>query len=80
MFNLVICDGIPFDMSVLYVEFLDEFQRSKAETTLVQSVCTGVFLCAGNYKFGWLFVLRIYVTLASHFSDLSAISRLGSRR
>ena len=47
MFNLVICDGIPFYMSVLYVEYLDEFQRSKAETTLVQSVCTGVFFCAG---------------------------------
>ena len=50
MFNVVVCVGIPFDMSVLYVEFLDEFHISKAETMLVQSVCTGVFLCAGIYE------------------------------
>ena len=38
-------------MSVLYVEFLDEFNESKAATTLVQSVCVGMILCSGTHCF-----------------------------
>ncbi|KAK3087545.1 hypothetical protein FSP39_007370 [Pinctada imbricata] len=46
-FSMFISASIPFNLSVLYVEFLREFGKSKAETALVQSVCSGTFLCAG---------------------------------
>ncbi|XP_055995736.1 monocarboxylate transporter 13-like [Ostrea edulis] len=45
--NMVIIGGFPFNMSVLFVEFLRAFGRSKAETSLVQSVCTGCILIGG---------------------------------
>ncbi|VDI39035.1 Hypothetical predicted protein [Mytilus galloprovincialis] len=42
-----IATGFPFNMSVLYVEWLQEFGKSNSETALVQSVCTGLFLIGG---------------------------------
>ncbi|XP_033726450.1 monocarboxylate transporter 14-like [Pecten maximus] len=45
--DLFICAGFPFNMSVLNVAFLEEFGKSKAETSLVQSVATGMFFIAG---------------------------------
>ncbi|XP_071143130.1 monocarboxylate transporter 2-like [Mytilus edulis] len=42
-----IATGFPFNMSVLYVEWLQEFEKSNSETALVQSVCTGLFLIGG---------------------------------
>lgn len=47
-FNLFITGGFPFNMSVLFVEFLKAFGKSKAETSLVQSVCTGVYSIGGK--------------------------------
>lgn len=47
-FNMMITGGFPFNMSVLFVEFLNAFGKSKAETSLVQSVCTGVFFIGGK--------------------------------
>jgi hypothetical protein len=35
-------------MSVLYVEWLQEFGKSNSETSLIQSVCTGLFLIGGE--------------------------------
>lgn len=46
--NMIITGGFPFNMSVLFVEFLNEFGKTKAETSLVQSVCTGVFFIGGT--------------------------------
>lgn len=43
-----IATGFPFNMSVLYVEWLQEFGKSNSETALVQSVCTGLFLMGGT--------------------------------
>lgn len=48
LFNLFITGGFPFNMSVLFVEFLKAFGKSKAETSLVQSVCTGVYSIGGK--------------------------------
>ncbi|XP_062587543.1 monocarboxylate transporter 13-like [Saccostrea cucullata] len=45
--NMFITGGFPFNMSVLFVEFLQAFGRTKAETSLVQSVCTGTFFIGG---------------------------------
>ncbi|XP_061187450.1 monocarboxylate transporter 13-like [Saccostrea echinata] len=45
--NMFITGGFPFNMSVLFVEFLQAFGRTKAETSLVQSVCTGFFFIGG---------------------------------
>ncbi|XP_069106947.1 monocarboxylate transporter 14-like [Argopecten irradians] len=44
---LFICAGLPFNMAVLNIAFLEEFGKSKAETALVQSVSTGMFFIAG---------------------------------
>ncbi|OWF50007.1 Monocarboxylate transporter 9 [Mizuhopecten yessoensis] len=46
-FNMFFCAGFPFNMSVLNTEFLRVFERSKAETALVQSVISGTLLIAG---------------------------------
>jgi hypothetical protein len=35
-------------MSVLYVEWLQEFGKSNSETSLIQSVCSGLFLIGGE--------------------------------
>ncbi|CAC5414363.1 SLC16A9 [Mytilus coruscus] len=45
--TLGVATGFPFNMSVLYVEWLQEFGKSNSETALVQSVCTGLFLIGG---------------------------------
>ena len=45
--NAFLAAGFVFNMTVFYVELLEEFKKSKAETTLVQSVCSGVFFGAG---------------------------------
>lgn len=41
--------GFPFNLSVLYVEWLQEFGKSNSETSLIQSVCTGVLLIGGEF-------------------------------
>ncbi|CAC5414368.1 unnamed protein product [Mytilus coruscus] len=46
--SFVLVPGFPFNMSVLYVEWLNEFGKSNSETALVQSVCTGIFLTGGS--------------------------------
>ncbi|XP_060075587.1 monocarboxylate transporter 14-like [Ylistrum balloti] len=45
--ELFICTGFPFNMSVLNLAFLEQFGRSKAETSFVQSVATGMFFISG---------------------------------
>lgn len=45
---MMITGGFPFNMLVFFVEFLHAFGKSKAETSLVQSVCTGVFFVGGK--------------------------------
>ncbi|XP_071141305.1 monocarboxylate transporter 9-like [Mytilus edulis] len=46
--SVVMSTGFPFNMSVLYVEWLDEFKKSNSETALVQSICTGIFSLGGS--------------------------------
>ncbi|OWF50041.1 Monocarboxylate transporter 14 [Mizuhopecten yessoensis] len=46
-FELFLCTGLPFSMTVLNVAFLEEFGKTKAETSLIQSVATGMFFIAG---------------------------------
>lgn len=46
--SVAVATGFPFNMSVLYVEWLEEFKKSNSETALVQSVCTGIFSLGGK--------------------------------
>lgn len=62
-FNMMITGGFPFNMSVLFVEFLNAFGKSKAETSLVQSVCTGVFFIGG--KSGPWVIGKLYCSILS---------------
>lgn len=62
-FNMMITGGFPFNMSVLFVEFLNAFGKSKAETSLVQSVCTGVFFIGG--KVGPWVIWQLYYSCLS---------------
>ncbi|CAG2230717.1 SLC16A14 [Mytilus edulis] len=48
--SFVLVSGFPFNMSVLYVEWLQEFGKSNSETALVQSVCTGMFMTGGFFS------------------------------
>lgn len=57
-FNLFITGGFPFNMSVLFAEFLKAFGKSKAETSLVQSVCTGVYSIGGKNVFSLVCFLK----------------------
>lgn len=48
--SFLLVAGFPFNLSVLYVEWLNEFGKSNSETALVQSVCTGIFMTGGNIE------------------------------
>ncbi|KAK3088552.1 hypothetical protein FSP39_020502, partial [Pinctada imbricata] len=46
-FGILCSAGFLYSLTVLFVELLEEFQKSKAETSLVQAVGFGFFLCSG---------------------------------
>ncbi|XP_021358435.1 monocarboxylate transporter 6-like isoform X2 [Mizuhopecten yessoensis] len=46
-FIMFLCTGFPFNMSVLNPALLRTFEKSKAETALVQSITIGVLYIAG---------------------------------
>ncbi|XP_021354111.1 monocarboxylate transporter 6-like isoform X1 [Mizuhopecten yessoensis] len=46
-FIIFLCTGFPFNMAVLNPELLRTFEKSKAETALVQSITIGVLYIAG---------------------------------
>ncbi|KAJ8311447.1 hypothetical protein KUTeg_010802 [Tegillarca granosa] len=66
--------GIPFQLSILYVELLDEFEASNAETSLVQAVCTGTFF-GGGFLSG-IIVTRYGTQVAGTISGLIAATGL----
>ena len=65
--------GFPFNLSVLYVEWLQEFGKSNSETSLIQSVCTGVLLIGGELHIQMynhctpLYILFIMFSIISFF-------------
>ncbi|XP_076084650.1 uncharacterized protein LOC143055398 [Mytilus galloprovincialis] len=48
--SFLLVAGFPFNLSVRYVEWLNEFGKSNSETALVQSVCTGIFMTGGFFS------------------------------
>lgn len=47
-YSLSLCFGIGFNMSVLYNEWLEYFQKTKAETSLIQSTTMAMLNLGGN--------------------------------
>lgn len=39
--------GFPYSLTVMYVEWLDDFGKSNSETAVIQSVCMGMFMIMG---------------------------------
>ena len=65
-YSLCICFGIAFNMSVLNNEWLEYFQKTKAETSLIQSTTMAMLNLGGNteyidkYIYVWLYIFTIY--------------------
>ena len=63
--SLGLSTGFPFNMSVLYVEWLQEFGKSNSETSLIQSVCTGLFLIGGELHTQIYFIFTVLLNYLS---------------
>ena len=55
--------GFVYVLGVFYPALLEEFGTSNAETTLMQSVCSGVFACTGMIKICTLYIPHIQAQL-----------------
>jgi len=50
-YSLSLCFGIAFNMSVLNNEWLEYFQKTKAETSLIQSTTMAMLNLGGNIEY-----------------------------